>query len=83
MNILVTNIIPTITDFQIKKLFQPFGEINSFQIVPDPHSKHLTSICWIEMKSDSDGKNAIQNLDNSLFLGNIIKVVEIQNPVIT
>ncbi len=76
MNIFVANISQSATDFQLKKLFSTYGEVQSAKIVVDEISEESKGFGFVEMREKSAAQNAISSLDDTLFLGKLIEVSE-------
>lgn len=76
MNIFVSNISRSATNFQLSKLFSEYGKVIHAKIVIDKITEESKGFGFIEMKELSDAQKAIDFLNGSLFLGNIIDVSE-------
>ncbi len=58
----------------LKKLFEPFGEVTSVKIVIDKITRQNKGFGFIEMPNEEEAKNAIKALDGSEVLGRQIIV---------
>ena len=76
MNILVSNVSHSATDFQLNKLFSAFGEVTSAKIALDELTEESKGFGWVLIEDLKAAQNAIQSLDGSLFLGMEIQVSE-------
>jgi RNA recognition motif-containing protein len=81
MNIHVSNLHLNVIEADLQRLFAPFGEIKSIEIVRDKLTNRSRRIAFIEMPIGKDAQKAILNLDGTSILGKAIIVTEIQyNP---
>lgn len=78
MNIFISNISQSATDFQLKKLFSAFGEVTSAKIATDELTKESKACGSVQMVDVEAALNAIQTLNGSLFLGSEIQVSDTQ-----
>lgn len=76
MNIFVSNISRSATNFQLNKLFSEYGEVQSAKIVIDKITEESRGFGFIEMKELSAAQKAIDSLNGTLFLGKTINVSE-------
>ncbi|MFN8322895.1 MAG: RNA-binding protein [Chitinophagales bacterium] len=67
MNIYVANISFRASEGQLKDLFQQFGEVSSVKIVTDRETGRSRGFGFIEMPNDSEGKQAIAQLNGVEF----------------
>lgn len=67
MNIYVANISFRASEGQLKELFQQFGEVSSVKIVTDRDTGRSRGFGFIEMPNDSEGKQAIAQLNGTEF----------------
>jgi RNA recognition motif-containing protein len=67
MNIYVANISFRASEGQLKDLFQQFGEVSSVKIVTDRDTGRSRGFGFIEMPNDSEGKQAIAQLNGVDF----------------
>jgi RNA recognition motif-containing protein len=76
MNIYVANIPFKATSDQLKGLFESFGEVNSCKIIMDKVTQRSRGFGFVEMADDSAGKQAIEQLNGSDFMGKNLVVNE-------
>lgn len=74
MNIFVSNISRSATNFQLNKLFSEYGDVISAKIVIDKITEESRGFGFVEMKELSAAQKAIDSLNGSLFLGKTINV---------
>jgi RNA recognition motif-containing protein len=78
MNIHVSNLSLNIIDSDLKKLFAAYGEVNSAVIIRDRLNGRSKGTAIIDMVNDSQGRQAIQCLDQTIIDGKPITVSEIR-----
>lgn len=78
MNIYVGNLSLEITEEEIHRVFQPFGEVISVTIMNDKYigSGQCRGYAFVEMALQSEAKEAISALDGKILNHMIISVVE-------
>lgn len=76
MNIFVSNISRSATNFQLNKLFSKHGDVISAKIVIDKITEESRGFGFVEMKELSAAQKAIVSLNGTLFLGKTINVSE-------
>lgn len=74
MNIFVSNISRSATNFQLNKLFSEYGDVISAKIVIDKITEESRGFGFVEMKELSAAQKAIDSLNGTLFLGKTINV---------
>jgi RNA recognition motif-containing protein len=67
MNIYIANIIFRASEGQLKDLFQQFGEVSSVKIITDRDTGRRRGFGFVEMPNDSEGKQAIAQLNGTEF----------------
>jgi len=67
MNIYVANISFRAREQDLKELFQQFGEVSSAKIVTDRETGRSRGFGFVEMPNDSEGKQAISQLNGYSF----------------
>lgn len=79
MNILVRNLPRGLTGDDLFKLFQPFGEIKSYNIVTDEGSGNSKGFGFVDMPDNTEASAAIKTLNGKLI--NNLKIrVKAGNP---
>lgn len=76
MNIYVANIPWKATEEELKGLFAEYGEVSSAKIVIDKFTQRSRGFGFIEMKDDSAGSKAINELNGADFMGKNLVVNE-------
>ncbi len=74
MNIYVGNLPYDFTEEDLRDMFDQFGEVASVKIVTDKVSGESKGFGFIEMEQKSEGKDAIQVLDQSAVRGRNVRV---------
>ncbi|MCO5247906.1 MAG: RNA-binding protein [Chitinophagales bacterium] len=80
MNIYVANIHLEARENELKSLFDKYGEVVSVKIILDRETKKSRGFGFVVMKKDSEAKNAIQNINGSIFKGRSLAVKEALPP---
>ena len=76
MNIYVANIPFKANSDQLKGLFEAFGEVSSCKIIMDKVTQRSRGFGFVEMTDDAAGKQAIEQLNGSDFMGKNLVVNE-------
>ncbi|MDR1553474.1 MAG: RNA-binding protein [Prevotellaceae bacterium] len=79
MNIYISNLNYGISDADLRKLFEEYGEVSSAKVIIDKFSGRSKGFGFVEMPNDDEAKNAINELHDSEFNGKTI-VVNIAKP---
>jgi len=74
MNIYVGNISFKATEEDMTELFSEFGEVLSARIMTDRETGRSRGFGFVEMSEAEEGQSAIQNLDNTEWMGRTIVV---------
>jgi len=75
MNIYVGNLSSSTTEEDITQAFDKFGQVNSVKLITDRDTGQPRGFGFVDMSED-DGKNAIEELNESELNGNTIIVSE-------
>ena len=78
MDIYVGNLPYAATDPDLQELFEQHGKVTSARVILDRMSGRSKGFGFIEMPEASEGKAAIDALNNSDFMGRSIRVNESQ-----
>jgi RNA recognition motif-containing protein len=78
MNIHVSNLSLNIIDADLRKLFAAYGEVNSAVIVRDKLNGRSKGSALIDMVNDTQGRQAVLCLDQTIIDGKPITVSEIK-----
>lgn len=74
MNMYVSNLGFHVTDDDLRKLFEPFGQVSSSKVILDRDSGRSRGFAFVEMPSDEEAKKAMQALDGKELEGRSIGV---------
>jgi RNA recognition motif-containing protein len=74
MKLLVRNLDRTISEEELKTMFEEYGTVQSANLVVDTASGSSKGFGFIEMPKVGDAKAAIKNLNNKTYGGNKIRV---------
>lgn len=74
MNIYVSNLSFSTTSESLQELFAAYGEVTSAKIITDRETGRSRGFGFIEMSNDSEGQNAISELNDTDFEGKTIGV---------
>ena len=80
MNIYVANISFRAREQDLKELFEQFGEVTSAKIVTDRETGRSRGFGFVEMPNDSEGANAIAQLNGRDFNQRSLVVNEARPP---
>jgi RNA recognition motif-containing protein len=76
MNIYVANIPFKATEEELKGLFEEFGEVSSAKIILDKFTQRSRGFGFIEMRDETAGRQAINDLNGADFMGKNLVVNE-------
>ena len=76
MNIFVGNLTVRTQLKQLRKLFAGFGTVSRVMIIRESKAVLPRIFCWVVMKERSEALRAIEGLDQSKFMQQIILVNE-------
>jgi RNA recognition motif-containing protein len=74
MNIYVGNLPFSISDGDLEKLFSQFGTVSEIKIITDRDTGRSKGFGFVEMANQSEGEEAIKQLDGKEIDGRNIKV---------
>jgi RNA recognition motif-containing protein len=74
MDIFVAKLNADTTADQIKELFGQFGNVTSCKLIMDRETGMSKCYGFVEMDNDAEGDSAIEQLNESSFMGNYIVV---------
>lgn len=74
MNILVYNLSFNLIDSDIRRMFAPFGVVNSAEVVKDKLNGRSKGKALIEMPVEAEAQQAIVSLDQTVVDGKKISV---------
>lgn len=76
MNLFVGNLSPETTEQNLRDIFTEFGNIVSLKIIIDPQTGLPKGFGFVEYDDKFSAYDAIDNIDATYFMGNIISVKE-------
>ncbi|NTV98469.1 MAG: RNA-binding protein [Chlorobiaceae bacterium] len=76
MNIYVGNLPYGVTEDDLRSAFSQFGQVDSANIITDKFSGRSKGFGFVDMPSDSEGREAIEAMNDKDFKGRTIKVNE-------
>jgi len=74
MNIYVGNLSYELTEEELQKAFEDFGQVESTRLIKDMYSGRSKGFGFVEMPDDEAGQSAIDGLDGKELKGRAIKV---------
>ena len=79
MNIYIANLSSSVSDADLKELFQEYGEVSSAHVVTDRDTGRSRGFGFVEMPNEAEGLKAIKELDEAEYDGKVI-VVNVAKP---
>lgn len=76
MKIYVGNLPYSVRDAELEEMFQPYGEVLSANVIIERDTNRSKGFGFVEMASDDDAKNAINELNNKEVQGRGLRVNE-------
>lgn len=76
MNIFIGNLNFTLSEDELKEVFEEYGEVSSAKIITDKHSGRSKGFGFVEMADDEQANQAIEALNGSSVKGRNINVNE-------
>lgn len=76
MNIYVGNLSRTISEDALRKLFETFGAVTTVRLIKDKFTGEARGFGFVDMADDAQAKQAIDQLNNSEFEGQMLRVNE-------
>ena len=76
MNIYIGNLSYNISENDLQKAFEEFGQVESAKIIVDKFTGRSKGFAFVEMTNDDDGKKAISAMDGKDLDGRAAKVNE-------
>ena len=74
MNIYVGNLHFNVSEDELRKAFEEYGEVASVKIITDKYSGRSKGFGFVEMLNDNEAKNAIENLNGAEIKGRAVNV---------
>jgi RNA recognition motif-containing protein len=76
MNIYVANVPYTVSDQDLRELFEQYGEVSSAKIIMDRETNRSRGFGFVEMANDDQGRQAIEGTNGKPFRGRDLVVNE-------
>lgn len=76
MNIYVGNLPYSVTEQDLRELFESYGEVSSVNIIIDKFTKQSKGFGFIEMPSQDESMEAIDKINDQDYQGRNLKVNE-------
>ncbi|MFQ6112907.1 MAG: RNA recognition motif domain-containing protein [bacterium] len=76
MNIYVGNLSPDVTQDDLQKAFEAFGNVSSATVIRDRYSGESRGFGFVEMPDKSEAQSAIAELNGKELMGKTISVSE-------
>jgi RNA recognition motif-containing protein len=76
MNIYVGNLSYEVTEEDLKKAFEAFGQVESVRIIKDMDSGRSKGFGFVEMPAKAEGQSAIEGLNGKEVKGRAVNVNE-------
>ena len=76
MNIYVSNLGFGVQNDELKKLFTPYGDVSSVNVIIDKVTNRSRGFGFVDMPNDTAAENAIKELNGVSMEGRTIKVNE-------
>jgi RNA recognition motif-containing protein len=80
MNIQIYNLSRDTNDADLRKLFLPFGTVDSAEVIRDKLNGRSKGNGVIEMPVETEARQAIESLDQTMMDGKKISVTELRLP---
>ena len=74
MNLYLGNLNFDAKESEIEELFTQFGQVDSVKIIRDRYSGKSRGFAFVELESDESGEKALEQLNDTEFLGRKILV---------
>ncbi len=76
MNLFIGNLMRDVTDAELRELFEPYGKLESVNVVKDKFSGVSKGFAFIEMPVKSEAEAAIAGLHRKALKGQSMDVTE-------
>ena len=76
MNIYVGNLLREVTEDDLRKAFEAFGQVTSASIIKDKFSGESRGFGFVEMPAKAEAQSAISGLNGKELKGQILNVNE-------
>ncbi|MEI8033532.1 MAG: RNA-binding protein [Chlorobiaceae bacterium] len=76
MNIYIGNLPYTVSEDDLREAFSQFGQVDTANIITDKFSGRSKGFGFVDMPNDSEGREAIESMNDKDLKGRTIKVNE-------
>ncbi|OIP27929.1 MAG: RNA-binding protein [Chloroflexi bacterium CG_4_9_14_3_um_filter_45_9] len=76
MNIYVGNLPREVTEEELRKAFEPFGQVTSAKIITDKFSGEARGFGFVEMPTKAEAQSAITGMNGKELKGRVLTVNE-------
>lgn len=76
MKLYIGNILPMMTESDIRQIFSPFGEIELIEVPRDPHTGKNRKVAFVTFSRKKDARVAIEEMDGYKIKDKVIEVRE-------
>jgi transformer-2 protein len=73
-NLFVTGISPSLSEEEVTRLFQKYGDVEKCQIMRDPHSKESRGFGFVKMVTSEQADNARDGLNGEMLEGRSLSI---------
>ncbi len=73
-NLFVTGIHPKLTEAEVTRLFEKYGEVEKCQIMRDPHTKESRGFGFVKMVTSDQADAAKEGLQGEVFEGRTLSI---------
>jgi len=74
MNIYVGNLHFNVSEDELRKAFEEYGDVSSVKIISDKFSGRSKGFGFVEMMNDNEAREAIENLNGAEIKGRSVNV---------
>ncbi len=74
MNIYVGNLQYTLTEDDLREIFEEYGTVDSAKVITDKETGRSKGFGFIEMPNDTEAKHAIEELNEAKINDRVVKV---------
>ena len=79
MKLLIRNLARTTTEKELQALFEPFGTVQSCDLVTDKDTGESKGFGFIEMPKQGDAKAAMKSINGKEIAGSKLRVKKAEN----
>ena len=76
MNIYVGNLLREVTEDDLRKAFEAFGQVTSASIIKDKYSGESRGFGFVEMPAKAEAQSAISGLNGKELKGQVLNINE-------